>query len=170
MVSQLKLVCCITTITTSLYLLLYLTMPLESGRSSPGPGDRILTNFKEKTVKDEGEIVTTTEISITRNLSVLVRPDRRTVVVEPRWDYCQEGNTTRTLVIAVFSAPGNSLARAVVRKTWAVQMREYPGVEVVFFLGQDQDQDVQVTLGGKRENMINLKFSFLTCSLLKLQT
>ena len=120
MVSQLKLVCCVTTITTSLYLLLYLTLPLESCRNSPGPGDRTLNNFKEKTVKDvkaDSEIVTTAalpEISLTRNLSVLVRPERRTVVVEPRPDQC-EGNITTNLLIAVFSAPGNSVARAVVR-------------------------------------------------------
>ena len=134
LVTQLKVVCCVTTITTSLYLLL--TMPQDS----PRPGDRILHNYNEITVSQSDS-----QISTTRNLSVLVRPERRTVVVEPRWDYCR-GNTTRTLVIAVFSAPGNSLARAVVRKTWAVQMREYPGVEVVFFLGQDQDQDVQVRI------------------------
>ena len=49
-----------------------------------------------------------------RNLSVLVRPERRTVLVEPRLRHCQ-GNTAITLVIAVFSAPGNSMARAIVR-------------------------------------------------------
>ena len=54
------------------------------------------------------------EISLTRNLSVLVRPERRTVVVEPRPGQC-EGNITTNLLIAVFSAPGNSKARAVVR-------------------------------------------------------
>ena len=104
LVTQLKMVCCLTTITTSLYLLL--TMP----QNSPRPGDRILHNYNEISV-----IQSDSQISTTRNLSVLVRPERRTVVVEPRSDYCQEGNTTRTLVIAVFSAPGNSPARAVVR-------------------------------------------------------
>merc|ERR550539_274327 len=123
MVSQVKLVCCITTITTSLYLLLYLTMtsPRESCSRSPGPGpgDRALSNFKEMTVKDDGQtLVTTTwpEKSLTRNLSVLVRPERRTVLVEPRPAHCQ-GSLTTTLIIAVFSAPGNSLARSIVRKT-----------------------------------------------------
>ena len=109
LVTQLKVVCCLTTITTSLYLLLYLTMPQDTCRSSPRPGDRILHNYNEISVSQSDS-----QISTSRNLSVLVRPERRTVVVEPRSDYCQ-GNTTRTLVIAVFSAPGNSLARAVVR-------------------------------------------------------
>lgn len=136
LVSQLKVVCCVTTITTSLYLLLYLTLPQDTCRSSPRPGDRTLHNFNEISVKEESQS------STTRNLSVLVRPERRTVVVEPRSDYCQE-NITTTLLIAVFSAPGNSLARATVRKTWAVQMRQYPGVKVVFFLGRDQEQDIQ---------------------------
>ena len=49
-----------------------------------------------------------------RNLSVLVRPERRTVLVEAGPRHCQ-GNTAITLVIAVFSAPGNSVARATVR-------------------------------------------------------
>ena len=119
LVTQLKVVCCLTTITTSLYLLLYLTRPLESGRISPGPGDRTLNNFREreKTVKADSQIVTTAalpEISLTRNLSVLVRPERRTVLEEPRPGHCQ-GNITTNLLIAVFSAPGNSKARAVVR-------------------------------------------------------
>ena len=117
LVTQLKVVCCLTTITTSLYLLLYLTRPLESDRISPGPGERSLNNFREKTVKAESQIVTTaalSEISLTRNLSVLVRPQRRTVLEEPRPGQC-EGNITINLLIAVFSAPGNSAARAVVR-------------------------------------------------------
>ena len=49
-----------------------------------------------------------------RNLAVLVRPERRTVLVEPRLRHCQ-GNTAITLLIAVFSAPGNSMAREIVR-------------------------------------------------------
>ena len=49
-----------------------------------------------------------------RNLSELVRPEGRTVLVEARPGHCQ-GNTAISLLIAVFSAPGNSVARAVVR-------------------------------------------------------
>ena len=117
MLSWLKMVCGITTITTSLYLLLYLTITQPSCRSSPGPGERTLNNFKEIPVNDEAQIVTTpvsSQISVTRNLSVLVRPEIRTVLVEPRPDHCQE-NPAITLLIAVFSAPGNSAARSIVR-------------------------------------------------------
>ena len=52
--------------------------------------------------------------SETLNLTVLVRPERRTVLVEPsRPGHCQENNVT--LLILVFSAPANSLARSIVR-------------------------------------------------------
>ena len=47
-----------------------------------------------------------------------VRPERRTVLVEPRPGQCQGNlatNITTNLLIAVFSAPANSLARAIVR-------------------------------------------------------
>ena len=117
MVSQVKLVGCLTAVTSSLYLLIYLTLPRqESCRTSPWPGERTLHHFQELTVKDHSESPTTEtspEIFRTRNMSVLVRPERRTVLVEPE-TVCQD-NTTTTLLIAVFSAPGNSVARAVVR-------------------------------------------------------
>ena len=116
--SQLKLASGVTALTSSLYLLLYLTLPRqESCRGSPGPGDRTLNTYKERTVRDDSQTVTTEtlpQIFQTRNLSVLVRPERRTVLVEGRPRHCQ-GNTTITLLIAVFSAPGNSVARAIVR-------------------------------------------------------
>ena len=67
-------------------------------------------NLEKRTEPEE----TLTEISVTRNLSVLVRPERRTVLVEPsRPGHCQENNVT--LLIVVFSAPTNFLARSIVR-------------------------------------------------------
>ena len=119
LVSQVKLVGCLTAVTSSLYLLLYLTLPRqESCRTSPWPGERALHQFQELRVTDPSESPTTetsSEIFGTRNLSVLVRPERRTVLVEPE-TVCQDNTTTTTtLLIAVFSAPGNSVARAVVR-------------------------------------------------------
>ena len=60
------------------------------------------------------EISVKSSPGVTRNLTVLVRPERRTVLVEPRPGQCQ-GNITTTLVIAVFSAPANSVARSIVR-------------------------------------------------------
>ena len=114
--TQLKLAGGVTALTSSLYLLLYLTLPRqESCRGSPG--DRTLNTYKERTVREDSQTVTTEtlpQIFQTRNLSVLVRPERRTVLVEGRPRHCQ-GNTTITLLIAVFSAPGNSMAREIVR-------------------------------------------------------
>ena len=67
-------------------------------------------NLEKRTESEE----TLTLISVTRNLSVLVRPERRTVLVEPsRPAHFQENNVT--LLILVFSAPANSLARSIVR-------------------------------------------------------
>ena len=116
--TQLKLAGGVTALTSSLYLLLYLTLPRqESCKGSPGPGDRTLNTYKERTVREDSQTVTTEtfpQVFQTRNLSVLVRPERRTVLVEGRPRHCQ-GNTTITLLIAVFSAPGNSVAREIVR-------------------------------------------------------
>ena len=33
-------------------------------------------------------------------------------------------------------------------------MKEYPGVEIVFFLGRDPDQETQVSLGWNLENIV----------------
>ena len=116
--TPLKLASGVTALTSSLYLLFYLTLPRqESCKGSPGPGDRTLNTYKERTVREDSQTVTTEtlpQIFQTRNLSVLVRPERRTVLVEGIPRHCQ-GNTTITLLIAVFSAPGNSVAREIVR-------------------------------------------------------
>ena len=55
------------------------------------------------------------------------------------------------ILIAVFSAPKNYQTRSIVRSTWAPTMREYPGVEVVFFLGRDQDQEVNVSFTSRKK-------------------
>ena len=57
------------------------------------------------------------------------------------------------ILIAVFSAPKNYQTRSIVRSTWAPTMREYPGVEVVFFLGKDQDQTVNVSFTSRKKNI-----------------
>ena len=49
------------------------------------------------------------------------------------------------LVVAVFSAPGNSLARATIRKTWARKLQEFPGVKLVFMLGRHADSTQHVS-------------------------
>ena len=61
-------------------------------------------------------------------------------------------------------------------KTWRVKMREYPGVEILFFLGRDQDQDTHVShlininvkrgrnfFGYKIKQINNNMFGRITC-------
>ena len=56
-------------------------------------------NLEKRTEPEEPE-ESLTEISVTRNLSVLVRPERRTVLVEPRRPaHCQENNVTLLILV-----------------------------------------------------------------------
>ena len=130
----------------------------HSGHSSPRP------EMSVRSIPSPSE---------TLNLTVLVRPENRTVLVEPSSLAQCQSNITTNLVIAIFSAPGNSVARSLVRwdnddiqlksymicmssKTWTVEMRKYPGVEIVFFLGRDKDQDTHVSLGSGMESKFTL--------------
>ena len=63
----------------------------------------------------------------------------------------EEEDEYMKILIAVFSAPKNYQTRSIVRSTWAPTMREYPGVEVVFFLGRDQDQTVNVSFTSRKK-------------------
>ena len=74
-----------------------------------------------------------------------MRPDEKTALTEPQPSPCSASDHIRVL-IAVFSAPKNSLARAAIRKTWGKKFQEYPGVKVVFMLGRDQDSVLHVSL------------------------
>ena len=107
---------------------------------------------------------------------MLVQPEKRTVLVQPRPRPChsathhiedqedqeeeeeeeedeneEEEDEDVKILIAVFSAPTNYQTRTIVRSTWAPTMREYPGVEVVFFLGRDQDQTVNVSFTSRKK-------------------
>ena len=75
---------------------------------------------------------------VTRDLSQVVQPHKTTVLVEPQPRPCLDQQDLK-LVVAVFSAPGNYLTRAVVRETWAPVLSHFQGVELVFFLGRDPD-------------------------------
>ena len=88
---------------------------------------------------------------MTRDLSLYVLPGKRTVLVEPQPRPCQDQEDLKLLIL-VFSAPSHYLTRSVVRETWATSLREYPGVELLFFLGRDEDQQVHVRF--QRENYI----------------
>ena len=85
-------------------------------------------------------------IYLTIDLSfMLVVPHLTTVLLEPQPEPCQQRGDKLRMLIAVFSAPSHALARSVVRKTWAKIIRDVPGVELVFFLGRDQDNRVEVS-------------------------
>ena len=75
---------------------------------------------------------------------VLLRPREKTALAEPRPSPCGHEANMR-LVVAVFSAPGNSLARATIRKTWARKLQEFPGVKLVFMLGRHADSTLHVS-------------------------
>ena len=70
----------------------------------------------------------------TKNMTVFLRPEERTVIREP--SSCSVSSDT-SLLVAVFSAPGHTLARTTIRRTWGKKMTEYSGVKLVFMLGQD---------------------------------
>ena len=72
-----------------------------------------------------------------------VMPEERTVLQEPEPSQCPEG---LFLLVAVFSAPGNSLARRTIRRTWGGRLREYPGVRLIFLLGRDRKPAVHVNI------------------------
>ena len=76
---------------------------------------------------------------MTRDMRVLVRPEERTLLLEP-----QPRQEELFLLVAVFSAPGNSLARETIRRTWGGQLRSRPGVRLVFVLGTTPGRDVEV--------------------------
>jgi len=80
----------------------------------------------------------------TRNLSVFLRPEEATRLASPQPSPCQEGvqSAPIRLLVAVFSAPQNTAARAVIRKTWAHKFKDYPGVATIFMLGQALDLEV----------------------------
>ena len=111
---------------------------------------------------------------------MLVQPEKRTVLVQPRPRPChavthhredqedqeeeeedeneeeedeneEEEDEYMKILIAVFSAPKNYQTRSIVRSTWAPTMRKYPGVEVVFFLGKDHDQTVNVSFTSRKK-------------------
>ena len=81
----------------------------------------------------------------TRNVSVFVRPEEKTALRTPEPSPCSSPESQIRLLLTVFSAPRNSLARATIRKTWGKKMVEYPGVKLVFMLGRDADSVTHVS-------------------------
>ena len=51
----------------------------------------------------------------TRNVSAFLRPEERTALKEPEPSPCSAPDTQIRILVAVFSAPRNSLARATIR-------------------------------------------------------
>jgi len=84
----------------------------------------------------------------TRNLSVYVRPQEQTALIEPRPSPCKSVSESPVirLLVAVFSAPRNKEARSVIRKTWGKKFQEYPGVKMIFMLGRSPDSDLHKSL------------------------
>lgn len=86
-----------------------------------------------------------------RNMSVFLRPNEETVLTQPspspcRSDPLDSGAPPARLLVAVFSAPSNTKARGVIRKTWGGKFQEYPGVKLIFMLGKSQEAEVHKSL------------------------
>ena len=88
----------------------------------------------------------------TRNVSVFVRPEEKTALRTPEPSPCSSPDTQIRLLLAVFSAPRNTLARATIRRTWGKRMMEYPGVKMVFILGQDTVRHKSLLLEAEENN------------------
>lgn len=84
----------------------------------------------------------------TKNLSVYLRPEESTSLASPHPSPCLVTNSSPALrlLVAVFSAPSNTQARAVIRRTWARKFKDYPGVQTVFMLGRPKDSHQQKEL------------------------
>ena len=83
----------------------------------------------------------------TTNMTVFLRPGERTTIIEP-----SSCSRDPRLLVAVFSAPKNTLARATIRRTWGKRMMEYPGVKMVFILGQDTVRHKSLLLEAEENN------------------
>jgi hypothetical protein len=59
------------------------------------------------------------------------------------------------LLVAVFSAPANSAARAVIRRTWGARFKALPGAATVFMLGTSQDSTMHVRRGKAEKGCIH---------------
>ncbi len=80
----------------------------------------------------------------TRNMSVYVAPERRTVLLEPDGSSACSLSQRLRLVAIVFSAPENAPRRNVIRNTWGAGLRALPGVKVFFMLGRSTTKEWQV--------------------------
>ena len=68
-------------------------------------------------------------------MSEYVKPNEKTVLLEPDQVVCHTDDKLRLLVI-VYSSPVHYERRRVIRKTWGKEFSTYPGVKLVFLLGQ----------------------------------
>ena len=68
-------------------------------------------------------------------MSEYVKPNEKTVLLEPDQVVCHTDDKLRLLVI-VYSSPVHYERRRVIRKTWGKEFSTYPGVKLAFLLGQ----------------------------------
>ncbi len=82
-------------------------------------------------------------------MSEYVRPEESTALNIPDEGFCKAEDKLRLLVV-VHSAPSHTTRRSVIRSTWGKAMKSFPGVRMVFMLGQasrtiQEDIDKEVT-------------------------
>ena len=92
-------------------------------------------------------------------MSEFVRPQVKTVLREPNHPVCKSEDKLR-LLIMVYSSPNNYERRRIIRKTWGKAFANFPGVRMLFLLGQSPtglESDLE-TEASKYEDMVQEDF------------
>jgi len=80
----------------------------------------------------------------TRNMSEFIRPNEKTLLIEPDRELCSSEDKLRLLVV-IYSSPVHYERRKVIRRTWGRAFAAFPGVRFFFLLGQSPkglEQDI----------------------------
>ena len=92
-------------------------------------------------------------------MSEYVRPQVKTVLREPNHPVCKSEDKLR-LLIMVYSSPNNYERRRIIRKTWGKAFANFPGVRMLFLLGQSPtglESDLE-SEASKYEDMVQEDF------------
>ena len=77
-------------------------------------------------------------------MSEFIRPNEKTLLIEPDRELCSSEDKLRLLVV-IYSSPIHYERRKVIRRTWGRAFTAYPGVRFIFLIGQSPkglEQDI----------------------------
>ena len=92
-------------------------------------------------------------------MSEYIRPQVKTILREPNHPICKSEDKLRLLVL-IYSSPQNYEKRRIIRKTWGKAFAKFPGVRLLFLLGQSPlglESDIE-TEASKYEDMVQEDF------------